>query len=178
MRGFSLPVAITTATALVVGLSACGSSNTRSGAKTTPTTETTPTTRAATPQPFEGSGSARLLRDAPNSGTWTLNGTVNVTALGRSTYHQSGTFTSFEHWKAKQSITGPNGDTVTSVVVGGVIADTPTAAKIKTTETITGGTGRFAGARGKTTTRGETRLLPNGNQVFTFRFSGALTATS
>jgi hypothetical protein len=177
MRRFSLPVAITTAAALAVGLSACGSSNTRSGAKA-PTTETTPTTRAATPQPFDGSGSARLLRDAPNSATWTLNGTATVTALGRSTYHQSGTFTSFEHWTAKQTITGPNGDTVTSIVVGGVIADTPTAAKIKTTETITGGTGRFAGAHGKTTTTGQTSLQPNGNQVFTFRFNGSLTATS
>jgi hypothetical protein len=83
-----------------------------------------------------------------------------------------------EHWTAKQLITGPNGDTVTSVVVGGVISDTPSGAKIKTTETITGGTGRFAGAHGKTTTTGETTLQPNGNQVFTFRFSGSLTTTS
>ena len=175
MGRFSLPLAITTAAALAIGLPACGSSHARAAAKTPPTT-TAPTTRAATPQPFDGSGSARLLRDAPKSSTWTLNGTVTVPALGRSTYHQSGTFTGFERWTAKQTITAPNGDTITSDVVGGVIADTGNGAKIKTTETITGGTGHFAGAHGTTTTTGETRLAPNGNQVFTFRFSGSLIA--
>jgi ketosteroid isomerase-like protein len=178
MRRSSFPVAITTAAALAIGLSACGSSDARAAAKTQPTAETTATKRAATPQPFAGTGSARLLRDAPKSSTWTLNGTVTVTGLGRGTYHQSGTFTSFEHWTAKQTITAPNGDTLTSDVVGGVIADTPTAAKIKTTETITGGTGRFAGARGKTITMGATSLSPNGNQVFTFHFTGSLTSTA
>ena len=59
-------------------------------------------------------------------------------------------------------------------VVGGVISDTPTVAKIKTTETITGGAGRFAGARGTSTTTGETSVMPNGDQVFTFQFSGSL----
>jgi len=98
--------------------------------------------------------------------------------LGRSTYHQSGTFTSLEHWTAKQTITGPNGDIVTADVVGGVISETPTVAKIKTTETITGGAGRFAGARGTTTTTGETSLMPNGDQVFAFQFSGSLATSS
>ena len=47
-----------------------------------------------------------------------------------------------------------------------MISDTPTVAKIKTTETITGGAGRFAGARGTSTTTGETSVMPNGDQVF------------
>jgi hypothetical protein len=126
---------------------------------------------------LDGTGSARLLRDAPKSSTWTLNGPVTVTGLGRGTYHQSRTFTAFERWAAKQTITGPNGDILTSDVVGGVVADSPTAATIKTTETITGGTGRFAGARGKTITMGVTKLAPNGNQVFTFHFIGSFTTS-
>jgi hypothetical protein len=120
---------------------------------------------------FDGSGSALLLRTGPS--TFSLDGTAAVTGLGRSRYHEVGTFTTFEHWTATGTLTSPNGDIVTFTSVGGV--QSVSVGNIVTHETITGGTGRFARARGSTRTTGQTVLSPQGIQTYTFRFTGSIT---
>ena len=111
-------------------------------------------------------------RAPPNTVVVTTTGTGIGTHLGEFSFTQqttvnlaAGTDTGSAHWVAA------NGDTIDTTITGsGEPADTPGVMRITEIHTITGGTGRFAGAQGTFTVE---RLA----SVVTFLTSGSFHGT-
>jgi hypothetical protein len=105
--------------------------------------------------PFEGSleGSVTLTPLSPTSASADLEATGNATHLGRFTVSGTGVV-DFEAnlGVTSYTFTAADGDTLTAIATGyAVPTGTPDAVYVIETTTITGGTGRFAGATGSFT---------------------------
>jgi hypothetical protein len=168
-------LSIASSLSLALGVTACGNASAQHRTALTATSRASTTTaaRVAVPQPFGGSGSSILMRTSKS--TFALvDGTVVVAGFGHVKFQETGTFTGFEKWTAQGTMTAANGDAIRFTSIGGVRSDTANYSESKTNETITGGTGRFAGAHGTTNTVGRTVVNAVGVQVYTFHFSGSI----
>ena len=137
-------------------------------------------------RPFVGTGMAHLRHAGPGGvacraalscdGFVEDHGTVTSVLLGRGTYYEYGKFTGPGLWRSKVTLTAADGDTVTLASVGGIQSvDAKGVAHSATTQTITGGTGRFAGATGTTKTTGSTYVRPGDPaQIYAFKFTGTI----
>ena len=103
-----------------------------------------------TARPLKGRSTATVIVNPP-AGTGTVDGTILFTLLGKAPYHTD--LTGFTVTGNTFAFTGTatfvaaNGDKVFTTIVGtGTV--TTTGSESTTVDTITGGTGRFAGASG------------------------------
>ena len=159
----------------VVLTCACSSTSSRQ-VNVTPITQSASTTTTVPTEQIDGTGTSVLMHSGPN-GFVLINGEISSPLLGHGKFHEDGTFTGLEQWKAKATFTAANGDTVHFTSVGGVrTTDAKGVAHSATTETITGGTGRFAGATGAMKTTGDTVARQVNPQIvlqtYTFKFQG------
>jgi hypothetical protein len=99
-----------------------------------------------TDRPYKASGYATGSIN-PVSGTFTFDGTEQVAHLGRATLHGEGAFTGPTSTAFTATLVAANGDTL-RLSGSGVITSGTTSTNL---DTITGGTGRFAGASGELT---------------------------
>jgi hypothetical protein len=159
----------------MAAMSACGSSG--SSGKASPSTTAAPTTTTVPVQPFQGTGVSLLFHEGPGGFVLT-NGTIVSVQLGHGKFVEHGTFTGLMRWTANGTMTAANRDTVKFRSVGGVISSTPTVAHSATSETITGGTGKYAGATGTFKTTGDTVVAASGLQTYTFTFKGTIKTTA
>jgi hypothetical protein len=169
-------------------LGACSSSSSahRDAASVAATVPSTTTTPAAPAQRIDGTGTALLFHSGPH-GFILVNGEITSPLLGSGRFHEKGTFGApsgdRSTWTATATFTAAGGDTVTFTSVGGVQSfDKNGDPHSATTETLTGGTGRFVGATGSMKTTGVTTLrqtAPNVVlQIYTFTFHGTITTTA
>ena len=105
-------------------------------------------------RPFSASGSAAVTVDLTQGLEVSIAGTLNATHMGRSTWQA--VVTSIDLAEVitvtyVNTITAANGDALTTEAVGVIDG---TAFTFTAVETITGGTGRFAGASGSFTLSG------------------------
>lgn len=119
-----------------------------------------------TDRPLKSSGSAISTFDLVN-GTFVTDGTAQVTHLGRSTFHLDGVLTGATTSTFTGTIVAANGDTLTTSGTTALTGPTTFTAL----ETITGGTGRFAGASGTFTDTGTAVPDPSNPNRFSFTFT-------
>ena len=107
-----------------------------------------------TDRPFKSSGSATVTVDLTQGLAISIDGTLKATHMGKSTWSavvgepDLGDVVTVPY---ESTITAANGDTVTTEAIGVIDLTTFT---FSATETITGGTGRFAHASGSYTLSG------------------------
>lgn len=124
-----------------------------------------------TSRPIKGSGTGAGYATVANGViTLTVDGTQQLSHLGRSTFHFDGVCTNADctGYDATTLYVAANGDTFTTFV-----SVTPGSGY---TETITGGTGRFVGATGAMTETGTTVSDPSNPLAFTttFKITGTI----
>ncbi len=134
-----------------------------------------------TDRPFNGSGSGTAtITTAGPPQVISLDGQLLASLTGRSTFHADistpglvGTTFTFT---GTNTITAANGDTVAESLGGSgqVIGQNPLTETVTFVATITGGTGRFAGATGSTTVTGTlVQTMPTAFHI-TVSFSGTI----
>ncbi len=138
--------ALTGAIALVGALGACSSSSSSTGAAATTSAAPKPTTA----QPLSGTGTGTLTLSL-TTGAATADFTGHLSPLGAETGHDNLQFTltgaSTYTYTGTRTFVAANGDKLFSNITGkGTFTSTTTHST--ETDTITGGTGRFAGATG------------------------------
>ena len=101
---------------------------------------------------FAGAGKAKLVVD-PDTGTFTIDGKVLATPIGIASVHSDGQFTDANTFELSSTFTNAHG-TVTTTTTGQTKDLANGDAKFKNHDQVTGGTGRYAGATGKSTTVG------------------------
>ena len=130
-----------------------------------------------TDRPYHDKGSATLdLSDLSNI---TIDGTRIATHLGESTWHASNVGLDLSRLGEglvgvtyDDTITAANGDTVTTTAVATIDINTlPAPLVFSAVETITGGTGRFAGASGHIDVTGSVDI---NTQILTFTSTGSI----
>jgi hypothetical protein len=179
-------IALTVVPAAIAILAACsGSAAPRASTDNRPiVSSTTSTTLPA--QRLDGTGQAYLTHSGA-SGFKLFSGDMSSTLLGRGEFHEDGQFgaqvNSKSRWTATASFTAASGDVLRFTSVGGVqFFDKHQDPHSATTETITGGTGRFKGATGTMKTTGITTVKHINPQLdlqtYNFRFSGTITTES
>ena len=169
-------------------LGACsnGSSSRDATARSKSTTTALPLQTTSTPSTarIDGTGTALLFHSGPH-GFVLVNGKITSPLLGQGKFQEKGTFgaraaSGGSTWTATATFTAADGDTVRVRSVGGVRSfDKNGDPRSATTETITGGTGRYAGATGSMATTGITTVrqaTPTvALQTYTFTFDGTIT---
>jgi hypothetical protein len=112
-----------------------------------------------------GSGLTTLVGGVP--ATYVIDGTLHGSHVGRSTFHVDGICTNPTCTTSTftTTIVAANGDTLTSSSTS-----TGTATTFTNLDTNTGGTGRFAEARGHTITTGTSVTDPSNPLAFTITF--------
>jgi hypothetical protein len=102
-----------------------------------------------TSRPLKVTGSGVLTFDP--AGTYVIDGTDQVSHMGRSTFHIDGVCTKADCSTSTftTTTTAANGDTLTASSTS-----TSNGGTFTNLDTVTGGTGRFAGASGSSTTTG------------------------
>jgi hypothetical protein len=131
-----------------------------------------------TDRPYKDKGSATLdLSDITNV---SITGTRNATHLGKSTWTTSNVVIDLSQLgngivgvTYDDTITAANGDTLTTTAVATINVSDLTGPPLpfSAVETITGGTGRFAGASGTFTVTGSVDII---TQVLTFTSAGSI----
>ena len=116
-----------------------------------------------TDRPFKTTSLSGVGTVDPVTGTFVIDGTAQEAHLGRSTFHVDGVFTGPNTASFTATIVATNGDTLTTSATN--FATGPTT--FTNFQTITGGTGRFAGATGSFTDTGTTLLDPSNPTSFT-----------
>jgi hypothetical protein len=104
-------------------------------------------------RPFIGAGRATLVVD-PETGSFVIDGRVIATEIGVARLHSEGFFTGEDTFQLASTFTGSHGNTITTVTTGQTFALDNGDVKFKDQDQVTGGTCRFDGATGKTTTVG------------------------
>jgi hypothetical protein len=172
---------VSAAACLIVGLAACGSTSSPTASKTTATLpRPAPTTTTLPSQSIDATGQAYLMHSGTN-GFKLYGGTLISATLGKGQFVEDGTFLATPKnpsWTAHGTLTAADGDTVTFTSVGGIQSQDKQGKHSTTTETITGGTGKFSGATGTMHTTGVTVILGTGNvviQLYKFGFHGTIT---
>jgi hypothetical protein len=99
---------------------------------------------AATGHTFKGKGTGSLTRTGDQ---FVIDGTIKVAAVGSVPFHSEGT-AGANTATFTTTFTAPNGDTITTSSTGSA-RNTRLGRVFITTDTVTGGTGRFATASGK-----------------------------
>lgn len=128
---------------------------------------------AAGPARFKGKGSGTLTLSGNNS--FTIDGTVTIANVGAVAFHSAGT-TAGAHVAYTTTFTGPNGSTVTTSSNGSA-HHTRLGRVYITRDTVTGGTGRFAGATGAGHTAAKAKLAAPNATTGTVKFvlAGSIT---
>ncbi len=121
---------------------------------------------AAGPAKFKGKGTGTLTLSGANS--FSIDGTVKVAKVGAVAFHSEGT-TSGAKVTYTTTFTGPNGNTVTTSSKG-IARRTKLGRVYVTRDTVTGGTGRFAGATGTGHTAAKAKLASANATTGTVRF--------
>jgi hypothetical protein len=105
-----------------------------------------------TDRPLKSTGNGTIVIN-PNNGTFTLESVIHSAHMGSSTKAGSGTLLSATTTAFQFTDVAANGDTLVGTSTGTIV---PTANGFTYTnvDTYTGGTGRFAGASGTSTTTG------------------------
>ena len=114
-----------------------------------------------TDRPLKGTFTTTVISNVATQ-TTTVDGTFRLTHLGKGTSHQDTTTSSITGNTAVNTGTATyiaaNGDRLYTTVVG-TVTFTPTGSDASFVDTITGGTGRFADARGTFTRTGVAVLV-------------------
>jgi hypothetical protein len=132
-----------------------------------------------TDRPFKGSGSGTgaigFVGGVPANAT--IDATTQASHLGFATVHVVNVFTGPTTATSTGTFVAANGDTVTESGTITSVAVNPTTITSTAVYTITGGTGRFAGASGAETTTATTTLDAPTFLTFhaTFTFIGTIT---
>jgi len=123
--------------------------------------------------PFKGTVNAdETVVPSPPTASLTRDGTGTATYLGRYSEHILMTiYLPTLSSTGTATFTSANGDTLTATVIGQATRTGPTTLSIVEVYTITGGTGRFAGATGTLTLE---RTLDLTTGVSSGTFSGAI----
>ena len=124
--------------------------------------------KGGTDRPFKGGGSGTGIVDAA-TGTYTIDGSGNFTHFGRTQLHVDGVCTNADCTTSTFTFTetAANGDEVT----GSSNSSDDGLGHFTNLDTWTGGTGRFAGASGHTTTTGTSVTDPSNPLVFHLTFT-------
>jgi hypothetical protein len=102
-----------------------------------------------TDRPFDGSGKARLIITDAQAGTFVIRGRAIVNHLGVVKVRGEGTI-SGNNLSFTSKLVAANGDKLKTASTGTFAAD----GTFVNSDTVTGGTGRFVGASGQSTTTG------------------------
>jgi hypothetical protein len=177
-------LAAATVACLMGGLVACstGSPPAASKIKTSATRTAVPVIATVRAQRIGGTGRAYLVHSGTD-GFKLVGGSVESPLLGHGKFVEDGLFATSSAppaWGADATITVADGDTIMFTSVGGVkLRDTLGDPHSTTTDTITGGTGKFSGATGTMHTVGVTQIVGgNGKtvaQLYKFGFHGTIT---
>jgi hypothetical protein len=127
-----------------------------------------------TDRPYKASGTATTTFTVVPA--FVIDGTANVTHLGLSRSHSEGVLTGPNTSAYTTTLVAANGDTLTFSSVSSSTQESATTFALFSTDTITGGTGRFAGAKGQDTSTGTATLVSVNPVVFhdTFTSSGTI----
>jgi hypothetical protein len=120
---------------------------------------------AAPGQVFKGKGSGAITL---TGNQFVIDGTVTIKKVGPVEFHTSGT-SSASTVEFTTTFTGPEGDSLTTTSTGSA-KHTKWGKVFVTTDTITAGTGRLAGATGKGKTAAKVRLTAPGATTGTVKF--------
>jgi hypothetical protein len=114
-------------------------------------------------RPYKSSGTATTTFTFVNNVPvgFVIDGTLTATHLGQSTSHSVGAFTGPNTSSYTTTIVSASGDTLTVSSTSTSLPITATTFALTTHDTITGGTGRFAGASGTATATGTATLDPS-----------------
>jgi hypothetical protein len=134
-----------------------------------------------TDRPYRASGTATSSLDV-STFKFRIQGTANVAHLGRSTSLSTGSLTGGTLGCTSSSytstLTAANGDTVTSESEStSCPVEGTNEFTIVSSDTITGGTGRFAGATGSATTTGIATPDPSKSSAGTLVFDDTFTSS-
>ena len=122
--------------------------------------------KGGTNRPFNGSGAGRLIVTDPEAGTFIIRGRANVTHLGLVKVRSKGSFTGENTFAFKTTFVAANGDKLKTSSTGESAEPAFT-----NHDTVTGGTGRFAGATGQSTTIGTSKPSPTDPNLVRIKFS-------
>jgi hypothetical protein len=103
---------------------------------------------------FKGKGSGTIVLQGTS---FTIDGTVKVAKVGAVPFHTEGSLTGARTAAFTTTFTAPNGDTLTTSSTG-TARQTRIGRVFITKDTVTGGTGRFAGATGAGRTAAKANL--------------------
>lgn len=120
---------------------------------------------AATGHAFKGKGTGTLTR---TGNSFTIDGTIKIASVGQATFHTEGT-SAASTVNFTTTFTAGNGDTLTTSSTGGA-KHTRLGKVFITTDTITGGTGRFATASGKGKTAAKVKFATADASTGTVKF--------
>ncbi len=109
---------------------------------------------ASTGHAFKGKGSGTIT--LTGGGNFTIDGHVTVAKVGQVAFHSAGTAAA-KTVTFTTTFTAANGDTITTASSGAAV-HTRLGRVFVTSDTITGGTGRFATASGKGKTAAKVKL--------------------
>jgi hypothetical protein len=121
---------------------------------------------ATTSHAFKGKGAGTLTLTGKQ---FVINGTVKVADVGSVAFHSSGTAND-SSVSYTTTFTGPHGETITTASTGAA-RHTRLGRVFITTDSVTGGTGRFADATGKGKTVAKTKFATASSTTGTVKFA-------
>jgi hypothetical protein len=124
---------------------------------------------AATPTSHQIKGKGAGTLTLNGNSTWAIDGTVKVLNVGPLHFHSTGTTTAAQKITVATTFTAANGDTI-STTANGTAKHTRLGRVYITKDTVTGGTGRFAGATGTGHTAAKAKLATPTSTTGTVKF--------